>query len=221
MIAGLSDLFDVTAHLEVPDPGGQPWLSIKYGDDPDQVFGVMRAQVGGQSVIVKVDLRMGIGQTLIPWIVERRGVAGAAGVVPFAAAAESSDAAGRRRPARPTSCPPCWVCRRNSGASKPTVGRTACWTTWATLGPEPGWDQPVARASGWKGELAPPARIRTATTRPSTTLRRSSGRVPRTVLADSDLWRAPPDQCGRPVPQRPRSAALARPTARNRRRHSQ
>ncbi len=72
--AGLQDLFGQSADLQTTDDVGQPWLAVKYGGDPDQLFGVIRAQVGERSVIVKINPAQGIGQTLIPWIRDERGI---------------------------------------------------------------------------------------------------------------------------------------------------
>ena len=55
MTAGLRDLFGAEPALDLPQTAGQPWLSVKYGDDPEQVYRVVRAQVADRSVIVKVN----------------------------------------------------------------------------------------------------------------------------------------------------------------------
>ncbi len=93
--AGLLELFGAEPAIDLPDDSGQPWLNVKYGDDPHQVYGVVRARVGGRSVIVKVNPERGIGQTLIPWIIQQREIALPAPYDSFGAAAETSDT-GRR-----------------------------------------------------------------------------------------------------------------------------
>jgi hypothetical protein len=95
LAAGLRTLFGAEPEIDVPDDRGQPWLSVKYGDDPEDLYGVMRAQVGGRNVIVKVNPTRGIGQTLIPWIIEQRGISLPGPYASFGAAAETSDT-GRR-----------------------------------------------------------------------------------------------------------------------------
>lgn len=92
---GLRELFGVAPILTVPDPTGQPWLRVKYGDDPDAVFGVVRAAIDDRTVIVKINPPRGIGQTLIPWILERHAIGLPAGYSSFQAAAETSGTSGR------------------------------------------------------------------------------------------------------------------------------
>lgn len=95
MVEGLRGLFDAEPELRIPDDAGQPWLTVKYGEDPDQVFGVVRARVDERSVVVKVNPPRGIGQTLIPWILSERGIALPAPYDSFPAAAEVSNTGGR------------------------------------------------------------------------------------------------------------------------------
>lgn len=95
MSEGLRGLFGAEPVLSVPDPTGQPWLQVKYGDDPDQVFGVVRATLGDRTVIVKVNPPRGIGQSLIPWIIAEQGIDLPADYAAFGAAAETSGTSGR------------------------------------------------------------------------------------------------------------------------------
>lgn len=95
VVAGLRELFGAEPRLDVPSVAGQPWLSVKYGDDPDQLFGVVRAHVADRSVMVKVNPPRGIGQTLIPWIIAERQIALPSPYASFGSAAETSDT-GRR-----------------------------------------------------------------------------------------------------------------------------
>jgi hydroxymethylglutaryl-CoA reductase (NADPH) len=98
VVEGLRRLFGAEPDVRVPDDKGQPWLTVKYGDDPDEVFGVVRARVADRSVIVKVNPPRGIGQTLIPWILSEQGIALPAPYDSFPAAAETSRT-GEREPA--------------------------------------------------------------------------------------------------------------------------
>ncbi|MEZ5118946.1 MAG: phosphotransferase [Candidatus Nanopelagicales bacterium] len=93
--AGLRNIFGAEPEIDLPDDSGQPWLTVKYGDDPDDLYGVLRAQVGGRNVIVKVNPTRGVGQTLIPWIIAERGIRLPRPYASFEAAAETSDTARR------------------------------------------------------------------------------------------------------------------------------
>ena len=93
--AGLRDLFGAEPVLDLPQTAGQPWLSVKYGHDPEQVYGVVRAQVADRSVIVKVNPPRGVGQTLIPWIIAERKIRLPRPYASFEAAAETSNTARR------------------------------------------------------------------------------------------------------------------------------
>lgn len=88
-------LFGEEPDLRIPDGAGQPWLTVKYGDDPDDLYGVLRAHVGGRDVIVKISPAHGIGQTLIPWIIEQRNIVLPGPYGGFEAVHETSDT-GRR-----------------------------------------------------------------------------------------------------------------------------
>jgi hypothetical protein len=93
--AGLRDMFGAEPEMDLPDDSGQPWLTVKYGGDPDDLYGVLRAQISGRDVIVKVNPTRGIGQTLIPWIIAERGIRLPKPYASFEAAAETSDTARR------------------------------------------------------------------------------------------------------------------------------
>lgn len=92
---GLSDMFEAEPVIDLPNLTGQPWLSVKYGEDPDQVYGVVRAEVGDSTVIVKVNPPRGIGETLIPWIIAERGIDLPQPYGSFEASSETSDTARR------------------------------------------------------------------------------------------------------------------------------
>lgn len=98
VVSGLQRLLGGEPQLHIPDDTGQPWLTVKYGEDPDDLYGVLKAQVGGRAVIVKVNPERGIGQTLIPWIIREQGIVMPGPYQDFTAAAEVSDT-GRREPA--------------------------------------------------------------------------------------------------------------------------
>ena len=66
VVAGLRRLFDDEPALQIPDDASQPWLTIKYGTDPEDLYGVLRGDCGWARVVVKVNPPQGIGQTLIP-----------------------------------------------------------------------------------------------------------------------------------------------------------
>lgn len=42
VVAGLRGLFGGDPDLQIPDDAGQPWLTVKYGDDPGDLYGVLR-----------------------------------------------------------------------------------------------------------------------------------------------------------------------------------
>jgi hypothetical protein len=98
VVTGLREMFGDEPDLRVPDDSGQPWLTVKYGDDPDDLYGVLKARVAGRDVIVKVSPARGIGQTLIPWILGEQGIRLDRDYGSFVAAAETSDT-GAREPA--------------------------------------------------------------------------------------------------------------------------
>lgn len=98
VVAGLRGLFGEEPELRVPDDAGQPWLTVKYGDDPDDLNGVLKAHVAQLDVIVKINPPRGIGQTLIPWIISEQGIALPAPYGSCDAACETSDT-GEREPA--------------------------------------------------------------------------------------------------------------------------
>ena len=98
VVEGLRRLLGEEPDLQIPDDAGQPWLTVKYGDDPGDLYGVLKATVADRQVIVKVNPARGIGQTLIPWIVEQQGISLPAPYGSFQAAAETSDT-GAREPA--------------------------------------------------------------------------------------------------------------------------
>ncbi len=97
IIRGLHDVLGEPAEIETPDQSGQPWLRVKYGQDPQEIFGVVRASTGDRRVIVKINPEQGIGQTLIPWILREHSI-DLPGYAGSALAAEVS-ATGEREPA--------------------------------------------------------------------------------------------------------------------------
>ncbi|MCU0296289.1 MAG: aminoglycoside phosphotransferase family protein [Candidatus Nanopelagicales bacterium] len=98
VVEGLRRLLGDEPSLQIPDDAGQPWLTVKYGDDPNDLYGVLKATVADRRVIVKVNPARGIGQTLIPWIIEQQDISLPAPYGSFQAAAETSDT-GVREPA--------------------------------------------------------------------------------------------------------------------------
>lgn len=97
VVTGLRALFGVEPELQVPDTPGQPWVAVKYGEEG--LNGVVRAQVGDRTVIVKLNPERGIGQTLIPWIVQEFSVSLPRPYADFEAAAVTSDTGERERAA--------------------------------------------------------------------------------------------------------------------------
>ncbi len=95
VVEGLRGQFDADPDLRIPDDAGQPWLTVKYGDDPGDLYGVLKAHVAGRDVIVKVNPAQGIGQTLIPWIVREQSIDLPADYGSFPTAAQTSDTGGR------------------------------------------------------------------------------------------------------------------------------
>src|SRR5215468_9158581 len=84
----------------------EPWLPVKYGPaSPDDWFGVVPATArfqrtaGGApetlDLVVKVNPRLGVTRTLIPWIIERRGIALDRPYWDYRSAAELDDTAAR------------------------------------------------------------------------------------------------------------------------------
>ena len=175
--------------LEVPDESGQPWLRVKYGGQAGHLFGVLRAHVPGRNVIVKINPDRGIGQTLIPWIVSERGIALPAAYGSFAAAAETSDT-GQREPAAYLLSALQGVLPAELGRFE-ADGRTAL--VLEDLGDIAGLD-PSGSIERWPTEQIESALRAAAGFHAATaghdyawTIQRPSTR---TVLADSDLWRA-------------------------------
>lgn len=85
-----ADLADVTIERDPPgDTSDQPWLTVKYGASGDEdIHGVTRVRVwagtrgrgsadespSARDLIIKVNPVHGIGETLIPWIVQHHDV---------------------------------------------------------------------------------------------------------------------------------------------------
>lgn len=75
----------IDAHHDATSEAGQPWLAVKYGgagaDDWHGVVPVtarVRSAPGSPvedlTLVIKVNPRRGVGDTLIPWIIERAGI---------------------------------------------------------------------------------------------------------------------------------------------------
>jgi hydroxymethylglutaryl-CoA reductase (NADPH) len=100
------DVLELTGERDSAEESGQPWLDIKYGKrDPGEWHGVVPAnityRVDGSSkeqrlsVIVKVNPLKGIGETLIPWIIQTKGIELDKPYSQYSAAAEFSGTARR------------------------------------------------------------------------------------------------------------------------------
>lgn len=98
VVEGLRGLFGAEPQVRIPDDAGQPWLTVKYGDDPEDLYGVLKAHVADRDVIVKINPPRGIGQTLIPWIIGEQEITLPRLYSSYGAAAEVSDT-GAREPA--------------------------------------------------------------------------------------------------------------------------
>ena len=189
MVDGLRGLFGDDPDVRIPDDAGQPWLTVKYGDDPEDLFGVVKARVADRDVIVKINPPHGIGQTLIPWIVREQKIDLPAPYSSFPAAAETSDT-GRREPAA-------YRLPALRDLLPTEVGRFEADGQIALvledLGPVAGLDASGA-VERWPTEWIEQALIAAAGFHAATaghdyawTLERPSTR---TVLPDADLWRA-------------------------------
>jgi hypothetical protein len=91
--AGLQQLFGRPVELPTPDRPSQPWLS----DDPAQLYGSHQAHVGHRDIYVRITGAWGIGQTLIPQLLQTHGIP-APGYAESGLAAEFSNT-GEREPA--------------------------------------------------------------------------------------------------------------------------
>src|SRR5215831_8378716 len=78
-------LIELKGERPAIDEQREPWLPVKYGPaSPDDWFGVVPATArfertaGGAhevlELVVKVNPRLGVTRTLIPWIIERRNI---------------------------------------------------------------------------------------------------------------------------------------------------
>ncbi len=95
VVAGLREMFGVEPELD--EPASQPWAAVKYGTEG--LNAVVRARVGDRTVIVKLNPERGIGQTLIPWIVQEYGISLPRPYSTFEAAAVTSNTGERERAA--------------------------------------------------------------------------------------------------------------------------
>jgi hypothetical protein len=79
-------LIELRGERPAIDESREPWIPIKYGPaSPDDWFGVVPAtarfeRAGGSAVetldlVVKVNPRLGLARTLIPWIIEHKKIA--------------------------------------------------------------------------------------------------------------------------------------------------
>ena len=207
VVAGLRRLFDEEPALQIPDDAGQPWLTIKYGADPDDLYGVLRASVGGRRVVVKVNPAQGIGQTLIPWIVREQDIDLRAPYGDYLAAAEVSDTGGRE-PAAYLLPALRDILPRELGRFE-VDGQTAL--VLEDLGQIEGLDASGA-IERWPTEHIEHALRAAAGFHAATaghdyawTLQRPSTR---TVLADSDLWRAMVEDAAQRLPEVVSAASL-------------
>ena len=209
VVAGLRRLFDDEPALQIPDDAGQPWLTIKYGTDPEDLYGVLRATVGGRGVVVKVNPPQGIGQTLIPWIVREQGIDLGAPYADHLAAAEVSDTGGRE--------PAAYLLPALRDVLPPELGRFEADGQTALvlkdLGPIDGLDASGA-VERWPTEHIEQALLAAAGFHAATaghdyawTLQRPSTR---TVLADSGLWRAMVEDAAQRLPDVVSAASRAR-----------
>jgi hypothetical protein len=185
--AGLRDLFGAEPDLDVPDSTGQPWVAVKYGSVPGELYGVVRARIDDRSVIVKLNPPQGIGQTLIPWIIAEHHVALPRPYGTFEAAAATSDT-GEREPAAYALHALRDVLPRELGRFT-AGGRTAL--VLEDLGEVTGLD-PSGATARWPVEHIEQALICAGAFHAVTagrdypwTVQRPSTR---TVLADHDLW---------------------------------
>ncbi len=193
-------MFGGDPDLQIPDDAGQPWLTVKYGDDPGDLYGVLKATVGGRGVVVKVNPAQGIGQTLIPWIVREQGIDLAAPYADYLAAAEVSDTGGREPAAY--SLPALQDVLPAELGRFEVDGQTAL--VLEDLGPVEGLDASGA-IERWPTEHIERALRAAAGFHAATaghdyawTLQRPSTR---TMIADSDLWRAMIEDAAQRLPE--------------------
>ena len=99
-------LIELRGERPAIDEGREPWIPIKYGPaSPDDWFGVVPATArfararGGAAetldLVVKVNPRLGLARTLIPWIIEHKKIALDRPYWKYRSAAESDRTGGR------------------------------------------------------------------------------------------------------------------------------
>ncbi len=181
--AGLQTVFRKPASVEVPGAPSQPWVS----DDPDQLYGSHRAQVGERRVYVRITPAKGIGQTLIPQLLATYDIP-APGFQGSGLAAEFSDT-GQREPAA-------YSLNALRDVLAPELGRFTVGDETALvledLGALEGID-PSGAIARWSTEQIEAALVAAAGFHGPTSGREYRWTVlrpsTRTVLADEKLWR--------------------------------
>ncbi|MFZ5690911.1 MAG: hypothetical protein ACOY5F_06610 [Pseudomonadota bacterium] len=201
-------VLDLTGSRPAADLAREPWIPVKYGAmGPDDWAGIVPARVTYQrtpgtgaeilNLIVKVNPRQGLARTLIPWIVETRGIALDRPYWMYRSAAESDHTAPREQhiyalakstPALRRVLPRCYGMATNAQTGEHAVfledvehaarldasGATGDWPTDAV-------DAALSAAADWQKAFwnAGPAELPFAAPRLNTA----------DMVADAPLWR--------------------------------